>query len=41
MRSIEDKLLTLNDAMTFISGHGPLSTIGAERAHNPFLQRQA
>lgn len=41
MRSIETKLMKLDDAMTFISGHGPLSTIGAERAHNPFLQRQA
>lgn len=41
LRSIRDKLLTLNDNMTFISGHGPLGTIGAERAHNPFLQRQA
>ncbi len=41
IRSIENKLLTLNDKMTFISGHGPLSTIGAEKAHNPFLQRQA
>jgi len=41
MHSIEDKLLTLDDKMTFISGHGPISTIGAERSHNPFLQRQA
>ena len=41
MRSIETRLLTLDDSMTFISGHGPLSTIGAERQHNPFLQRQA
>jgi glyoxylase-like metal-dependent hydrolase (beta-lactamase superfamily II) len=41
LRSIETKLLTLDDAMTFISGHGPLSTIGAERQHNPFLQNQA
>jgi glyoxylase-like metal-dependent hydrolase (beta-lactamase superfamily II) len=41
LRSIDNKLMTLNDNMTFISGHGPLSTIGAERAHNPFLQRQA
>ena len=41
IRSIENKLLTLNDNMTFICGHGPMSTIGAERAHNPFLQRQA
>jgi hydroxyacylglutathione hydrolase len=41
MKSIETKLLTLDDAMTFISGHGPLSTIGAERLHNPFLQQLA
>ncbi len=39
MRSIEQKLLTLDDGMTFISGHGPMSTIGAEKAHNPFLQK--
>ncbi len=41
MRSIEQKLLTLDDHMTFISGHGPMSTIGAEKKHNPFLQGQA
>jgi hydroxyacylglutathione hydrolase len=41
MRSIENKLLPLDDTMTFISGHGPLSTIGAEKLRNPFLQRQA
>lgn len=41
MRSIRDKVLTLDDSMTFISGHGPLSTIGAERLHNPFLQQDA
>ena len=41
MRSIERNLLTLDDKMTFISGHGALSTIGAEKLHNPFLQRQA
>jgi hydroxyacylglutathione hydrolase len=41
MRSIQNKLLTLDDKMSFIPGHGPISTIGAERTHNPFLQRQA
>jgi glyoxylase-like metal-dependent hydrolase (beta-lactamase superfamily II) len=41
LHSIESQLMTLDDQTTFISGHGPLSTIGAERAHNPFLQRQA
>lgn len=41
LRSIDSQLLTLDDAMTFIPGHGAMSTIGAERRHNPFLQRQA
>lgn len=41
LHSIETRLMTLDDAMTFICGHGPMSTIGAERRHNPFLQRQA
>jgi glyoxylase-like metal-dependent hydrolase (beta-lactamase superfamily II) len=38
MRSIASQILTLDDSMTFISGHGPLGTIGQERLHNPFLQ---
>jgi glyoxylase-like metal-dependent hydrolase (beta-lactamase superfamily II) len=41
MRAIAAQVLTLDDAMTFISGHGPMSTIGAERRHNPFLQELA
>ena len=41
LRSIETKLLTLDDSVTFISGHGPLGTIGEERQHNPFLQQSA
>jgi len=36
--SIKRKLLPLGDDVTFIPGHGPLSTIGYERLHNPFLQ---
>jgi glyoxylase-like metal-dependent hydrolase (beta-lactamase superfamily II) len=38
MRSIAAQALTLDDSMTFIPGHGPMSTIGEERRHNPFLQ---
>ena len=38
IRSIKDKLLPLGDDVTFICGHGPASTIGQERATNPFLQ---
>ncbi len=36
--SIKDKMLPLGDDVTFIPGHGPLSTLGYERLHNPFLQ---
>ncbi|WP_227135774.1 MBL fold metallo-hydrolase [Kosakonia radicincitans] len=36
--SIKRKLLPLGDDITFIPGHGPMSTLGNERLHNPFLQ---
>ena len=36
--SITDKLLPLGDDVTFIPGHGPMSTLGHERVSNPFLQ---
>ncbi len=38
LASIRNRLLTLDDGFSFISGHGPASTIGNERANNPFLQ---
>lgn len=41
LRSIETQLLSLDDDYVFVSGHGPLSTIGRERASNPFLRRIA
>ncbi|MDQ4061810.1 MAG: MBL fold metallo-hydrolase [Pseudomonadota bacterium] len=37
IRSIKDKLLPLGDDLAFICGHGPTSTIGEEKASNPFL----
>ena len=37
-RSIQDKLLALPDDTVVIPGHGPLTTIGRERAANPFLR---
>jgi hydroxyacylglutathione hydrolase len=37
MRSINERLLTLPDDTVVLSGHGPETTIGDERAHNPFL----
>jgi glyoxylase-like metal-dependent hydrolase (beta-lactamase superfamily II) len=39
MRSIADKLYPLDDDVTVIPGHGPTTTIGRERLHNPFLAR--
>lgn len=36
--SIHNKLLPLGDDVTFIPGHGPMSTLGRERISNPFLQ---
>ena len=36
--AIKEKLLPLGDDLTFIPGHGSSSTIGEERATNPFLQ---
>jgi hydroxyacylglutathione hydrolase len=38
LRSIHDKLLALPDEATVIPGHGANTTIGRERARNPFLQ---
>lgn len=38
IRSIRDKVLPLGDEVAFVCGHGPTSTIGHERATNPFLQ---
>ena len=38
MRSINERLMTLPDETRVYSGHGPQTTIGDERAHNPFLE---
>ena len=40
LHSIHERLLTLPDEVTVIPGHGPRTTIGSERASNPFLQDQ-
>lgn len=37
MRSIFDRLVPLGDDVTVWCGHGPSTTIGRERASNPFL----
>ncbi len=38
MASLRDKLLVLDDATVVLPGHGPTTTVGRERASNPFLQ---
>lgn len=37
IRSIKDKLLSLPDETVVIPGHGPETTIGYEKQHNPFI----
>ncbi len=37
MRSIRDNLLSLEDAVEVLPGHGPATTIGLERQRNPYL----
>jgi glyoxylase-like metal-dependent hydrolase (beta-lactamase superfamily II) len=37
--SLYGKLLALPDETVVVPGHGPLTTIGAERESNPFLQK--
>jgi len=37
MRSIREQVLTLPDATTLHTGHGPDTTVGHERVSNPFI----
>lgn len=38
IKSIREQILTLPDDMTLYPGHGPSTTVGQERASNPYLQ---
>jgi glyoxylase-like metal-dependent hydrolase (beta-lactamase superfamily II) len=38
LMSLRDKLLTRADDTVVLPGHGPTTTVGRERASNPFLQ---
>ena len=38
LRSIREKLLPLGDDVRVLAGHGPPTTIGQEKKHNPFLR---
>lgn len=37
MASMEEKILPLDDETAVLPGHGPVTTIGRERATNPFI----
>lgn len=41
MRSLSMKVLTLDDDLLVLPGHGPATTIGRERATNPYLRQAA
>ena len=41
LRSLHDKVLPLPDATLVLPGHGPATTIGRERATNPYLLQVA
>ncbi|MBM4197738.1 MAG: MBL fold metallo-hydrolase [Gammaproteobacteria bacterium] len=41
IRSITSRLWPLGDDVTFVPGHGPTSTFGAERKTNPFVSDRA
>ncbi len=41
VHSIKTQLFNLPDHTQFISGHGPVSTIGHEKQYNPFVTGQA
>ena len=38
MKSMKEKVLVLDDAVDILPGHGPVTTLGHERAFNPFLK---
>ncbi|MDB4973583.1 MAG: hypothetical protein JWN48_1924 [Myxococcaceae bacterium] len=38
LKSLREQILTLPDDVTFLPGHGPTSTIGAQRKANPHLR---
>jgi hydroxyacylglutathione hydrolase len=37
LRNNLEKILTLPDETIICPGHGPMTTVGEEKAHNPFF----
>lgn len=38
LASIRDRIFSLEDDVTLLPGHGPTTTVGEEKRHNPFVQ---
>jgi hydroxyacylglutathione hydrolase len=41
MASIRERIMPLGDNWVLHCGHGPVTTVGAERQNNPFLRRES
>ncbi len=41
IRSVRERLFPLGDEVEFVPGHGPMSSLGKERRHNPFVGDRA
>lgn len=41
IKAIKTKMLTLDDEVVVYPGHGPSTTIGMEKIHNPFVGKRA
>jgi glyoxylase-like metal-dependent hydrolase (beta-lactamase superfamily II) len=41
LRNNREQIMTLSDDTVLASGHGPLTTVGEEKAHNPFFTVEA
>ncbi len=37
LKNNREKILTLSDQTVLCPGHGPLTTVGQEKVHNPFF----
>ncbi|MEL0118764.1 MAG: MBL fold metallo-hydrolase, partial [Opitutae bacterium] len=37
LKDNREKILTLSDQTVLCPGHGPLTTVGQEKVHNPFF----
>jgi glyoxylase-like metal-dependent hydrolase (beta-lactamase superfamily II) len=41
IKSVETQIFSLGDGFSVLSGHGPVTTVGRERKHNPFFRQGA